>query len=239
MKNNRVRARVVAFGALLFSATAWAALAAGAAGHWKGAIQTPGQELQVEVDLAVREPGAWVGTITIPAQNVRAFPLSSIEAKGEVVSFTMKGIPGDPLFKGRLSEDGGTLAGDFTQGGARLPFQLKRAGEAVITEAKSTSITKDLEGAWEGSLNAGGTVLRLRLKLSNRAEGGATGSLVSVDQGGAEIPISTITQAASTLKLELPSIGASYSGELRDGRLLGDWTQGSSTLPLAFTRSMP
>jgi hypothetical protein len=231
---------MVAFGALLSSATVWAALAAGAAGHWKGAIQTPGQELQVEVDLAAREPGAWVGTITIPAQNVRAFPLSSIEAKGEAVSFSMKGMPGDPLFKGRLSEDGATLAGDFTQGGARLPFQLKRTGEAVIAEPpRSTSITKDLEGAWEGSLNAGGTVLRLRLNLKNRAEGGATGSLVSVDQGGAEIPITTITQAASTLKLELPSIGASYSGELRDGRLLGDWTQGPSTLPLAFTRSVP
>jgi hypothetical protein len=133
-----------------------------------------------------------------------------------------------------------TLAGDFTQGGARLPFQLKRTGEAVIAEVpKSTSIAKELEGAWEGSLNAGGSVLRLRLKLSNRPEGGATGSLVSVDQGGAEIAITTVTQTASQLKLELPSIGASYSGELENGRLVGNWTQGPGTLPLVFTRSTP
>jgi hypothetical protein len=231
---------MLVFGALLSAAPVSAALLAGPAGHWKGAIQTPGQELQVEVDLTARGPDTWVGTITIPAQNVRAFPLSSIEAKGDAVSFAMKGVPGDPIFNGRLSDDGATLAGDFTQGGARLPFQLKRAGEAVIAEVpKSTSIAKELEGAWEGSLNAGGTVLRLRLKLSSRPEGGATGSLVSVDQGGAEIPIATVTQTASQLKLELPSIGASYSGELRDGRLVGDWTQGSSTLPLVFTRSVP
>jgi hypothetical protein len=139
------------------------------------------------------------------------------------VTFAMKGIPGDPVFKGRLSADGGSLSGDFMQGGARLPFQLKRTGEATIAEApKSTPVAKEVEGNWEGSLNAGGTVLRLKLKLANRPEGGATGHVVSVDQGGAEIPI-----------------GASYSGELKDGRLVGDWKQGPGTLPLVFSRAKP
>jgi len=214
-----------------------AAAAPSAAGHWTGAIQTPGQELQVEVDILANAPGTWVGTISIPAQNIRAFPLSSLEVLGDAVSFAMKGIPGDPVFKGKLSAEGGILAGDLTQGGAKLTFSLKRSGEATIAEtATSTPIAKELEGAWEGSLNTGAAVLRLKLTLANRAEGGATGTMVSVDQGGVEIPIATVTQSASRVELALPTIGGSYSGELKDGRLTGDWKQGAATLPLVFAR---
>ena len=240
MKNDRTWTRALVMGAALLGTSSWAAPAVSPAGHWKGAIQVPGQELQVEVDLAPKGPAAWTGTITIPVQNLRAFPLSSIEAQGNAVSFAMKGIPGDPVFKGQLSADGAILSGEFTQGEAKLPFQLKRTGEATIAAApESTPVAKELEGNWEGSLAAGGTTLRLKLKLANRPEGGATGSVVSVDQGGAEIAITTVTETASRLKLELPSIGASYSGELKDGRLVGDWTQGPGTIPLVFTRAKP
>jgi hypothetical protein len=229
---------IMVLGMALLGAPSWAAPAAGPAAHWKGAIQVPGQELQIEVDLAEKD-GGWTGTITIPAQNLKAFPLSGVEVQGPAVSFSMKGIPGEPAFKGRLSEDGASLAGDFTQGTGRLPFQLKRTGEATIAEVpKSTPVAKELEGDWEGSLNAGGTVLRLKLKLQNHPEGGATGSVISVDQGGAEIAITSIVQTAQQLKLQLP-IGASYEGELKDGRLVGNWTQGAGPLPLAFARAKP
>lgn len=145
-----------------------------------------------------------------------------------------------PLFKGRLSADGGGLSGEFTQGGARLAFQLKRTGEATLADVpKSTPVAKEVEGSWEGSLTAGGTVLRLELKLKNGPEGGAVGHVVSVDQGRAEIAITTIRQTASRLELSLPSIGASYSGELKEGRLVGDWTQGPGTMPLVFSRPKP
>jgi len=239
MADNRTWAGGVMVTAVLFGAPA-GAWAAGPAGQWNGAIQTPSQELQVEVHLAAKGADGWIGTITIPAQGLRAFPLSSIEIQGNEVSFAMKGIPGDPLFKGTVSNDGATLAGDFAQGGTRLSFQLKRTGEAVIAEVpRSTAIAKELEGTWQGSLNAGGQVLRLELRLSNRPEGGASGSMVSVDQGGVEIPIGTITHTASRIELRLPTIGGSYSGELKEGRLTGEWTQGGATLPLVFTRATP
>jgi len=234
---NRLRwARGLALGLVLGATASSVASAAGPGGHWTGSIQTPGQELQVEVDLASKGAGGWIGTISIPTQHLTAFPLSSIEVQGGAVGFAMKGIPGDPLFKGTLGADGATLAGDFTQGGQRFSFQLKRTGEAVIAEApKSTVISKELEGSWEGSLNAGGNALRLTLKLRN-APGGATGSIVSVDQGGVEIPIAAITQTGSRLELQLPSVSGSYSGELKEGRLAGEWTQMGGTLPLVFTR---
>jgi hypothetical protein len=204
-------------------------------GHWEGAIQIPGQELKIEVDL-FRTSDKWDGTITIPAQNMKGFPLSAVSTSGDVVTFAIKGAPGDPTFKGTLAKDSKTLTGDFSQGGGTLPFALTRTGDAKIEPApKSTPITKEIEGSWEGSLDVAGKVLRLTAKLWNQ-DGAGKGTLVSVDQGGVEIPIAAVVQEGMRLKLLLPAIAGSYDGEFKDGQLTGTWTQGPGTLPLVFKR---
>ena len=81
-----------------------------------------------------------------------------------------------------------------------------------------------------------GPVLRLVLKLTNQP-GGATGVLVSVDQGDAEIPVTSITQTGSQLKFTITTINAGYAGDLKDGQLTGTWSQGPGSWPLVFKRS--
>jgi hypothetical protein len=219
------------------SVPAWAQPTTGPSGHWEGAIQIPGQELKIEVDLA----GAgekWDGRITIPAQNLKAFPLSSIAIKGDTISFAMRGIPGDPTFTGTLSKDSKTLAGDFTQGGASIPFALTRTGDAKIEPLpKSTPIAVDLEGSWQGTLDVGGKTLRLALKLSNQPGGAATGTMTSLDQGAAEIPIAAVIQTGAQVRLLVQAVAGVYEGQLKDGQLTGTWTQGPNTWPLVFKRS--
>jgi hypothetical protein len=232
-----IRASMSLVALIVASSLASAQPGAGPSGHWEGSIQVPGQELEIEIDLAMAGQ-KWDGTISIPAQGMKAFPLSTITVQGETVSFALKGIPGDPQFKGTLSKDAKSLSGDFTQGGGTVPFTLARTGEAKIEPApKSTPITKSLEGSWEGALNVDGTTLRLVLKLSSQPDGVAAGTLVSVDQGNAEIPIATIVQNGAQLKLLIPSIVGSYEGELKDDQLTGTWTQGPRSLPLVFKRS--
>jgi len=223
----------------LAGAPAASAQTATASGHWTGVLDTPAQALDVEVDLKPGTPPAWVGTISIPAQNLKAFPLSSIEVQGTSVSFVMANVPGTPTFKGTLAADGATISGDFSQGGGSIPFKMTRKGDAVITPpTKSTTVTKELEGTWNGALEAGGNTLRLTLKLANGPDA-ATGSIISVDQGGAEIPITTITQTESHLTLDLPAIAGKYSGDFKDGKLVGTWSQGPGSAPLEFTRATP
>ena len=209
----------------------------GASGHWQGSIEAPAQEIAIEVDLAQNPTGAWIGSIDIPPQHTKGFPLSSIAVKGSSVTFAMKGVPGDPKFDGKLSADGKAISGGFTQGGADLTFSLKRTGDAVIeTPPKSTAITKEVEGLWEGALDVNGNKLRLKVSLSNQADGTATGTMISVDQGGGEIPITTVTQKASNLKFEVKQIQGSYEGDLTNGELIGHWMQGGATFPLTFKR---
>ena len=219
------------------SGTAFGQAAPAPSGHWEGAIQIPGQELKIEIDLQ-NSADKWEGTIAIPAQNLKGFPLSGISVKADSISFAMKGVPGDPVFKGTLSKDSKTISGDFSQGGGTIPFAVTRTGDAKIDPVpKSTRVTKDLEGSWEGSLDVDGKILRLILKLANQPNGTATGTLVSVDQGGAEIPVAAVVQTGTQLKVLVPVIVGSYEGELKDGVLTGKWTQGPRTWPLVFKRA--
>jgi hypothetical protein len=208
-------------------------------GHWEGAIEIPGQPLKIEIDL--RKSGeTWEGTIAIPAQNLKGFPLSTIAVQGDAVSFGLSGIPGNPTFKGSIAKDAKTLAGEYSQGGGTMPFAVTRTGDAKVElPPKSTPITKEVQGSWEGALDVNGTILRLVFKLSTGTGGVGTGTLVSVDQGGVEIPVNAVIQTGSHLKLVVQAVAGAFEGDLKDGQLAGTWTQGPGTLPLVLKRTGP
>ncbi len=103
--------------------------AAAAAGHWEGAVNLPGQELRILVDLTRAEGGAWNGAIDIPAQGAQDLPLGEIVVEATSVSFVIPGVPGGPRFQGTLSPDGNTISGDFMQAGQSLPFKLERKAD--------------------------------------------------------------------------------------------------------------
>jgi hypothetical protein len=212
--------------------------APGASGHWEGSISVPDHELQIVIDLAPGQKDAWKGIIAIPEQNLKEFPLSSITVADDAVKFAMTGVPGNPAFDGKLSADGQSISGNFTQGGGTLTFSMKRTGAAQFTAiAKSTFVDKQIEGSWEGTLDTGGPKLHLVLKLVNEKDS-ATGTLTSVDQAGAVIPIAVITQTRSELKLDLPSVGGNFAGDVsKDATsITGTWTQAGNPLPLTLHR---
>lgn len=208
----------------------------GPSGHWVGSLEA-GQTIGMEIDLATKNGGAWYGTISIPTQGTRGLPLSDVVVKGNTITFAIKGAPGDPGYSGTLSADGKTITGTFSQGGGSLPLTFERKGDAKFeVPQKSTPITNDLVGNWEGTLDVKGTMLRLALKLANGADG-ATGTIVSLDQGNIEIPIATITQDGSKVKLLITMISGTFDGELKGGELTGTWAQGPLNLPLVFKRA--
>jgi hypothetical protein len=59
---------------------------------------------------------------------------------------------------------------------------------------------------------------------------------VSLDQGNIEIPVATITQDGSRLKLLVTMFSGTFDGELKGGELAGTWTQGQLSLPLVFKK---
>ena len=123
---------------LLFSLLAVfvpAAAAPSLAGHWSGAIELPGTQLQIDCDFIGQADGSWAGDISIPAQNAKDLPLTGIAVKGNEVAFAIAGIPGEPVFKGSITTEGIAISGSFTQGGQTFTFQLNR-GDSPAAKAK-------------------------------------------------------------------------------------------------------
>jgi hypothetical protein len=213
-------------------------------GHWTGAIHVPpfngagSREVTIDIDLTRRANGALDGTFGQPGQNVRGLPLSTVALEGRTVSFELKATSGGGLFRGTLA-DATSMTGEFvtSEGGYTIPFDLKRTGDAQIAPVpRSAAIGTELEGTWNGTIDVGGKRERLVLKMANRGDGTATGTILDLDGSAVEIPIAMALKA-STFTLEVPAVGASYVAELTAGNeLVGTWTQGPVNLPLTFTR---
>lgn len=208
-------------------------------GHWEGAIQAPDRTVDFQIDLAKNEKGEWIGSLSTPSMNLLDLPLGNITVKDSSVSFEISGVPSKPVFEGKLSDDGKSISGSVLQGGATIPFQLKRTGDGKVKEPpKSGPLSKELEGNWEGTLEAGAQSFRLAVKFSKAADGTAAGTLDSLDQNARDLPLASITQDGSAVQFKLPVVGGSYVGKLnKEGsELVGEWTQMGNTLPLTWKR---
>lgn len=98
----------------------------------------------------------------------------------------------------------------------------------------------DLKGSWLGTLDAGGTKLRLILNIS-KSEGGAyTAKLDSPDQG-ASIPVDTVGVNLDSVRLEIKSAGIVIEGTVnKEGtELNGTFKQSGQSLPITFKRGEP
>lgn len=211
-------------------------------GHWAGAIHVPAfngaspREIGIAIDIARAAGGALEATFSQPDQNVRGLPLGKVTQEGKAVSFELK-ANGGGLFKGTLA-DAKAITGEFvtSEGGYTIPFDLARTGDAQIAAPPtSAAIGKELEGTWNGTVEFGGKKERLVLKLANRPDGTAAGTVLDLDGSNVEIPIA-VTQKAVNVTVEVSSVGAAFTGVLSGNELTGTWNQGGLTLPLNFTR---
>lgn len=112
-------------------------------GHWEGAIELPGMKLEIQVDFKKSAEGKLQGTISIPVQKAKDLPLTDIVASDNELNFAISGVPGNPVFKGKLEESGEKISGNFSQSGQTFPFTLGR-GEDPVAKAR-----KALEGVDE------------------------------------------------------------------------------------------
>lgn len=215
-----------------------------AAGRWEGNIEIQGMKVGINVELARKESAAWTGTITIPAQMFKDVALENVTVKGNAVSFEIPGVPGNPTFQGKLSEDGKAIAGELTQSGQHFPFKLERpSGAKSASDAYGATPDKGvpgqgLEGRWQGTIEAAGMAMRLVLKVMKASDGAFTARLDSPDQSVLDLPVDLVTLKDNALRFELKRISATYTGTLnKDGsEIAGEWQQGPGAVTLTFKR---
>jgi pimeloyl-ACP methyl ester carboxylesterase len=118
-----LRSIVCTVALMLLSIGASRAQTASLAGAWNGRISLPTGPTPFTVSLTA-DTAAWSGTIDI--QTARGLRLANVTVNGRAVSFVIVGPPGSPTFTGTASDDGQSITGTFSQGGATFPFEMRR-----------------------------------------------------------------------------------------------------------------
>src|SRR5262245_42371571 len=204
-------------------------------GHYDGTVSSPAGEMALQIDLTRTPKGEMAGTLTIPAQKLKGFPLSNVIVQGKDVSFDIA-TSGGGYFRGEL--EGTTIAGEFSMQMGSVPLTFQRGGEArTYPLPPSAAVGKELEGAWKGTLDVDGG-MHVLLNLANQADGTVRGNLVSVDENNLTVP-AVIAQEGTTLTITLPMIGSSYIGTINAAatEVSGTYTTSHGlALPLSLKR---
>ena len=207
-------------------------------GHWQGRIQIPEHQLGITVDLARSPKGAWIGSITVTGSSSVDVPLTDIMVENAAVRFVAN-LPERASFDGHLSADGSSLSGTAANAAGDAPFQLARSGEAKVSVPPPSSVlSKEFEGAWEGTLDSDGRVRKIGLRLSPSADGTAIATFIAAtERGSLEIPATTVTINGKDLQVELRSVSGTYRGTLgAGGEIVGEWAERANRLALTFKR---
>ena len=108
----------------------------------------------------------------------------------------------------------------------------------LACQAFAQTPAKGLDGSWNGTLDAGGTKLRLLVTVTKSDTGTYAGKFESLDQG-ATLPFDTVTLNGDDVRFEVKAAGIVYEGVLNKERneLVGKFTQGGQAFPLAFKRA--
>lgn len=113
------------------------------------------------------------------------------------------------------------------------------AAAAVPAGGQQMSEDGGIVGAWSGSLDAAGQVLRLVFHVERGEAGDLSGTMDSPDQGAYGLRLSSVSVEDGAVVFGMASIGGEYTGRLfADGSgMRGTWAQGGMTFPLELRRT--
>jgi hypothetical protein len=209
-------------------------------GRDEGTLKGEKGTVPLALDIDKDEKLGWIGSVDIaPPDGPKGLLAEKVAVNGDEVTWQLTAL-GNAAFKAKHNAEQKTLNGTAAVPGGEAIFELKRTGDPKVNlPAPSTAITKDLVGQWEGTLEVKDQTLRLIAAFTSGPSGTGLGELVSVDQGGGKIPMSTVIQEGANVKFEIAKIGGSYAGTMNEAKteIKGDWMQGGLTAPLVLKKA--
>jgi non-heme chloroperoxidase len=109
------------------------------AGDWQGTLKTGSAELRIIISIAKQTDGGGLNaTLFSIDQGTDGIPANSVESQGSNLKLTVDAIRG--TYEGKLSADGATIVGTWTQG-KPLPLELRRASKETAWQRDPTPHT--------------------------------------------------------------------------------------------------
>jgi pimeloyl-ACP methyl ester carboxylesterase len=100
-----------------------------------------------------------------------------------------------------------------------------------------TTHGQEITGLWHGVLNIGSAQLRLDLDIQKKGDS-LTGKFISLDQGNALIPLSTVKLDGNKISLGSTMAKLQYDGTILNEKIEGLFSQNGQKLPMTFTRNL-
>jgi hypothetical protein len=217
--------------ALICMFGAQSAAAQTAAGDWVGMMTIgPGRTLREVVHIKKRPDGGYAGSFDSVDRGSYGRGLTDIVAKGDALSFTTVDEP-KGSYAAKWDAASGNWIGQWTQSGQSFPLTL------ALGPPPALPTVAGLDGAWDGTLSAGGTTLRLTLHLRTGADGTASW-LDSIDQMSYGLDVTSLHRDGALVGFEMPSLKVVFDGALAADQqsIAGSFTQGGVPLPLTLTK---
>jgi uncharacterized protein len=201
-------------------------------GDWQGTLQAGEADLHLVLHISKSDSGL-KATLDSVDQGANGIPVSSITFKDSKLSLGVEIVHG--AYEGKLSSDGATISGTWSQNEVDLPLDFKRA--AAPAPAAKPAKPSDIDGAWIGTLEVGaGIKLRVVFHIAN-TESGLVTTMDSPDQGTNGLPTTKTARDGTKLTIDVQKISGSFEGTIDPdtNSIVGTWTQGAA-MPLVLHR---
>ncbi len=107
---------------------------------------------------------------------------------------------------------------------------------AILLLAATSYAQNKIDGVWSGKLNAGAQTLTIVIHVNHDANGNATSSLDSPDQGAKDIPAKVDYCSSDSIAISIANLGASFKGHLNGDEIFGGFSQMGYSFPLNLKR---
>ena len=214
-------------------------------GYWTGTLKVDNTTLRLALKIAERADGTFRATGDSLDQGARDIEATAVTYHRPTLKMEFGGIMGS--YEGMVDENNQVITGNLVSNGHPLPLTLERgktetaAIDPAIEAQKDYSHTgpNDLPGHWQGTLDVkqAGIKLRLAVNIAKMPDGKFSATMISLDQGGGEIPANNVQFIPPNVRLEWNAIGSSFNGKLENGKITGAWRQGGGALPLVLERN--
>lgn len=204
---------------------ACSAYAQNIAGDWQGALNAGSTDLRIVLHFTSADNGAsgrtaFRATMDSLDQSGPAIPVSSVSLADSILNLAID--TAHATYQGKVNADATAIEGTFMQGGA-TPLNFARLAPS------------DIDGAWQGALDFGGTKLRVVLHLANTATG-MTATPENPDPRPVGKSATNATRDGTGLAIEWNQLGAKFEGKTTADRtsINGTFTQNGNSYPLSL-----
>ena len=213
-------------------------------GFWEGTLSVGHMTLRLVLKVDKTPDGTYTATMDSVDQGAKDIPVNAMTLSKSTVQFQLPALRAK--YEGALNARATEMAGEWQQGGTKIPITFKRTKTPTTIPAPMPASAyarregSPLQGVWKGTLELG-VPLRLVVRISETSPGQFAGVMDSPDQGARNIPLTTAEYSKPTARFDITSIDGHFEGTLKDdgSAIDGTWTQRGNGTPCLLTRADP